>query len=408
MLPELPEETVKLLSKLPKIGVAVSGGGDSVALLLAVHAAFSDSTTRIYAASVNHGLRKEAASECEFVATLCAARNIHHTTLSWQGAGAIGNLQAAARDARYRLLADWAQSQDIQHVLLGHTLDDQAETILMALGRGAGPEGLSGMTLRTVKHGVAFLRPFLGTSRASLREGLRTAGQNWIDDPSNEDPRFQRIRVRQLLRPLEEAGIPLTAFSQVAGNMAQTAEMLDIATHELLTEHVIEDQGDYLLRQDVLAKIGREGARRLVLAIMRTLNSGEATPRRTEQIEALRRLQRGEDATIAGCKLSYGWGMVRFAREYRAVQHRVAKTDEIWDGRWQFGGLHADDLHISALGDAVDDCPNWRQTRLPRASLRSSPAIWRDDTLVSAPLAGFSNAWSLQIVADLPSSGSGH
>lgn len=408
MLPELCEQTVKLLKQLPKVGVAVSAGGDSVALLLAVQAVCDGGTTAVFVASVDHGLRKEAPQECEFVAKLCGQHNIPHTTLRWNGTNARGNLQAAARDARYRLLADWAKNHDIHHVLLGHTLDDQAETVLMAMGRGAGPEGLAGMPRETMKHGVLFVRPLLNTRRDALRVGLAELGQQWIDDPSNEDARYQRIRVRSTLDGLEAAGVGREAIAQVAENMRETADALRSETAEFAAEHVIHDHGDILLRKDVLGRLRHDAARRLVLAILSALNGTATTPRRAEQREALRRLRDGESATIAGCRLTYGWGMVRFSRELRAVLRKETPTNATWDGRWRFDGPHEADLYISALGDGINACPDWRKSGLPAASLRASPAIWRGKSLVAAPLARLYNGWAVQIVADLPTSGSGH
>jgi tRNA(Ile)-lysidine synthase len=408
MLPDFPDDVLQFLPLVPKLGVAVSGGGDSVALLLTAQAACAQSETQLFAATVNHGLRDEAAAECDFVRDVCAEKGIPHQTLMWDGKAALGNVQAAARDARYRLLADWAQAHDISHVLLGHTADDQAETILMAIGRGAGAEGLAGMTRSTGKHAITFLRPWLHISRSTLRDGLRELGQKWVDDPSNDDHTYQRIRIRSLLEPLAQAGVPLSAFGQVAENMASSASMLNLKTAALKSEHVIADQGDYLMRQDLWKRLGFEQARRLAVSLIMDVNGGETTPRRAEQKEVLRRLRHGQNATIAGCRLSRGWGMVRFSREPRAVGGRSAATDAIWDGRWRFDGPHAPHLHVAALSDGVKMCPKWRESGLPEASLRASPAIWDGAQLISAPLARLYEGWAVQIVADLPTSASGH
>lgn len=408
MLPHLSKDSLAIVKQLPRVGVAVSGGGDSVALLRALHQAFEHVGPQVFAASVNHGLRPEAATECAFVHDLCQSLKVPHTTLAWDGTTAQGNLQAAAREARYRLLATWAQKNGITHVFLGHTADDQAETVMMALGRGAGPDGLSGMRPEMTRNGINYLRPYLHVTRAALRRSLRDIGQSWMDDPSNEDMAYQRVRLRQLLPVLSDAGVPLEAFGQVAENMAAVSDMLQSKTQALLDAHVIADRGDYLIRQDVWMRCGPEECRRLVTRIIKDIAGPNAAPRRAEQAEVLKRLRRAEPATLAGCRLTLGWGMVRFAREYRTVQDTTSSTDQIWDGRWRLDGPHAPDLRIAALGEGLSACPEWRQTGVPAASLRATPAVWRGDILIAAPIAGHAAGWTAQIVADSASSTASH
>lgn len=408
MLPKLPQDVFDILPLVPKIGIAVSGGGDSIALLLAAHGACQQQGCTLYAVTVNHGLRAGADAECRFVRNLCENLAIPHDLLHWDGLAARGNIQAAARDARYRLISGWAQDLGIADVFLGHTADDQAETLLMAIGRGAGVAGLAGMSRSTVKHGVTFLRPWLHVSRSSLRRGLTQIGQDWVDDPSNVDRSFQRVRVRSVLGALADAGVPLSAFGQVADNMALTAAMLDSRIQAVIAEHVIADQGDYLMRGDLWKRLGFEQARRLAVSLITAVNGGDAAPRRGEQREVLRRLRQNENATLAGCRISRGWGMVRFSREPQALVGRTGGTTDLWDGRWKLTGPHDDSLHVAALLDGIADCPDWRRAGLPQASLRASPAIWRRDHLVSAPLARLYQGWTLQNVADLSSYRTGH
>lgn len=408
MLPPLSPDSLPILNRLPRVGVAVSGGGDSIAVLLAVHLAFRKEGPAVFAASVNHGLRPEAATECAFVKDICHTCGIPHTTLHWDGTTAQGNLQAAAREARYRLLSAWAQDNGLTHVLLGHTADDQAETLLMAIGRGAGPDGLAGMRPVVFLNGINFLRPYLHVTRAALRDGLRELDQAWKDDPSNDDPTYQRVRLRQLLPSLAQAGVSIQAMGQVAENMAAAATMLHDKTRTLQNDHVIADRGDYLIRQDMWQRIGPEQSRRLVMQIIKDIAGPQAAPRRAEQAEVLKRLRRAESATLSGCRLSVGWGMVRFSREYRAVQGVTSTTDHIWDGRWRLDGPHAPTLHIAALGEGLSACPDWRQTGLPAASLRASPAVWQNDRLIAAPIAGVKGGWTAQIVADFASSEASH
>ena len=142
------------------LGVAVSGGGDSVALLLML--ATVARGRPLAAVTVDHGLRPESGDEAAAVEALCAARGIPHATLRWNGWDGAGNLQDRARQARRTLIGAWARANGIGAVALGHTLDDQAETFLMRLARGSGVDGLSGMAPATRAEGVLWLRPLLG------------------------------------------------------------------------------------------------------------------------------------------------------------------------------------------------------------------------------------------------------
>ena len=141
-------------------------------------------------ATVDHGLRPESAAEAEGVARICAAWDIPHQTRTLTGLEGSSNLAARAREARYDALATWADALKMRPVLLGHTMDDQAETVLMRLGRGSGVEGLSGMPATMNWRGVTFLRPLLQVRRFQLRNFLVERGIQWAEDPTNSDPAY--------------------------------------------------------------------------------------------------------------------------------------------------------------------------------------------------------------------------
>ncbi|MCH8169255.1 MAG: tRNA lysidine(34) synthetase TilS, partial [Proteobacteria bacterium] len=172
-------------------GVAISGGGDSTALLIIAARWAGKRGRAIAAATVDHGLRRESAAEAAGVAALCARLGIAHRILpAGDLAAAGGNLSAAAREARFALLGDWARARDLSAVLLGHTMDDQAETVLMRLARGSGAEGLAAMQPVLRRDRMLWLRPLLGVRRAALRAVLRDAGIDWVEDPTNQDAHF--------------------------------------------------------------------------------------------------------------------------------------------------------------------------------------------------------------------------
>lgn len=204
-LPDAPPEAGRaFLSRLNRPGpvlVAVSGGGDSMALLSALREAAETGGARreIAAATVDHGLRAGSADEARWVATACAETGIGHSILNWSGEKPSTAIQASARLARYRLLSEEAKRIGAVAVVTAHTLDDQMETVAMRGARAgdAADFGLAGMAEAMLfGRSTWILRPFLGLSRSILRRWLAQRGQQWIDDPSNEDHRFERARVR--------------------------------------------------------------------------------------------------------------------------------------------------------------------------------------------------------------------
>jgi tRNA(Ile)-lysidine synthase len=199
-----------------RIAVAVSGGPDSVALLLIAATGFPG---RVAALTVDHGLRAGAAAEAAAVARQCAAAGIPHAILAWLGDKPSANLQANARAARYRLMADWCVAHGFGILLTAHHADDQAETLLMRLARGSGNAGLAGIRARReLGQGVVLLRPLLGLRRADLAAIAAASGWDIADDPSNRDLRHDRTAARQLL-----ANTPWLEVQRIADAAAHAA-----------------------------------------------------------------------------------------------------------------------------------------------------------------------------------------
>ena len=221
--------------------IAVSGGRDSMALARLVADYGRDNGAQIIAYSVDHGLRPEAAAEAAQAGKWCNAIGLNHRILTWAGEKPASGIQAAARNARYRLLAQAAADDACSAVLTAHNADDQAETVFMRLARGAGPHGLAAMgdeILIAAGPGlpVRLLRPLLCFTRAQLTETVDKAGQEFIDDPSNEDPHFERVRTRALLAALEEQNLLTSvALNRTASKLAAAAARLRRQEDDLFT-----------------------------------------------------------------------------------------------------------------------------------------------------------------------------
>ncbi|WP_449255061.1 tRNA lysidine(34) synthetase TilS [Bosea sp. (in: a-proteobacteria)] len=207
--------------------VAVSGGPDSVALLaLLADWARVPGRPPLRAATVDHGLRPEAAAEAERVGELCAGLGVPHAVLCWAAPKPAKGIQEAARRARYDLLAGEARRSGCSAIATAHTLDDQAETLLMRLAHGSGPAGLAGMQPRTRRGDVAIVRPLLGFEKARLVATAQARGLAFIRDPSNADPRFERARWRALAPALAEQGLDAARLGRLAARMARQEEAL--------------------------------------------------------------------------------------------------------------------------------------------------------------------------------------
>lgn len=288
-----------------RIAVAVSGGPDSLALLLLAHAALG---SRVVVLTVDHGLRADAAAEAAMVGKVCAARGIDRVTLRWEGAKPAANLQAAARDARYALMRDWCAAHGVDWLATAHHRDDVAETLLMRLARGAGLAGLSGpRPRRDLGQGVTLLRPLLDATHADLVALVAAAGLQAVDDPANRSPRFDRTAARALLAATPWLDPARLAAS--AAHLAQAETALDWAAG-LAWDSRVEAEGD-VLTLDV-AGLPDEITRRVLLRGLRTLNP-DATPRGPDVERLMAACAAGRTATLAGVQARGGgrWRLLR-------------------------------------------------------------------------------------------------
>ncbi len=396
----LSESFVNFLkaNKGGEIGVAVSGGGDSVALLLCALESAANCGVTVRAATVDHELRTASAAEATFVGNLCASRNVAHEVLPWVAGPQGGNLQDEARQARYGLLAEWAKAHRLVGVLIGHTADDQAETFVMRLARGAGADGLAAMPASMTRHGVPFYRPLLEKTRAELRAYLTACGQDWVEDPSNEDNRFERVKTREALETLQKLDIGADTLSEVAAQMRAASSALQALTHRNILQLVTMDLGDVCVDWRAFCGLGHEEARRFVLAILNGVAPAIYPPRRAEQLNLIKAVRAQKTVTLHGCLWSWKDGVIRVTREVEAVRGTSCASNDLWDNRWVFDGPHAADLELRVLDEnGLAQCPDWRACGVPRASALALPAVWRGEELVAAPLAGMPNGWCARL-----------
>lgn len=284
-------------SETGRLAVAVSGGPDSLALLLLAHSAFPG---RVAAATVDHGLRPEGGKEAEAVAGLCAAIGVPHRILAVRVEPSGEGLQAAARAARYAALGEWMEREDLPLLLTAHHLDDQAETLLMRLIRGSGVAGLAGVRAAGAVPGTAgrlrLCRPLLGWRRSELLDVVAGAGVEPALDPGNEDERFDRARLRRRLG--EAPWLDPEALARSAALLAEAEAALEWTAGPLFAARAEVGSGFATLRSNGLPP---ELLRRLTLRCLRQLAPG-AKPRGEALAAFIATLEQGGTATLSDVK----------------------------------------------------------------------------------------------------------
>ncbi|MBV7410230.1 tRNA lysidine(34) synthetase TilS [Maritimibacter sp. DP1N21-5] len=386
--------------------VAVSGGGDSMALLSLAAGWGREARLPVLALTVDHGLRPASADEARQVAGICAGLGVDHRTLRWTGWDGAGNLQAKARDARYRLVAqEAAAALDRPAVLVGHTKDDLAETFLMRLARGSGVDGLAAMRGEWREAGILWLRPLIEVTRGDLRDYLRGQGADWIEDPSNDDEGFTRVRMRRAMALLDEVGLDTDRLAGTARTMARVRSALDHYTLAAGRDIARTEAGDVLFDAAALSAVPDEIRLRLLAGALVWVTSAAYRPRFEALCDLDDKIASRGRMTLGGALFTLKRGELRVTREPKAVEGLRAVPGALWDNRWRVSpppGFEAKSLSVERLGEAgLRDCPNWRETGLPRDSLLSGPAVWDramgDARLVAAPRAGLENGWSASL-----------
>lgn len=408
--PLTPSQFDRLLKPLglgPRLVLGISGGRDSMALAvltadwLAWRAEKKLPAPQVFTLTVDHGLRPEAAGEARQVARWMRALGLPHRILRWEGDKPEADIQAAARAARYSLMGEWALSKGIYDIVLAHHLEDQAETFLMRLQRGSGVQGLSAMQPVSMRDGVRLLRPLLPVRRARLEAVLAARDQPYIDDPSNEDAGFLRVKVRKALPVLEELGFTPDRLVKTAQQMARASAALDEAVDALLARAVTRHPSGFC--RIGRADWGRPAEETGLAAFARMLTGvgGQVYPPRLEALEEVYRAflagRLGKGRTLHGCVIAQEKGEAIILREIAASEAGFAirpGKQAVWDGRFR---LMADalrsGLEIGALGPkglkALKEEGFSLPTGLPRKALAASPALWRAGRLFAAPAVGF-------------------
>lgn len=293
--------TLKIVfENIPSTALAISGGSDSMALALLVQDWARPRNIPITALTVDHGLRPNSRSEAEQVAEWMHHHGIPHHILTWEGEKPTANLQAIARNARYRLLTGWCRDNGVSTLMAGHQADDQIETFLLRLMRGSGVQGLAAMRPTTMQDGIQITRPLLRLTRQQLRDYLTARGQPWLDDPSNTNPRFDRVKMRQLLAQMQNAGIRPQRIQLAIHNLQRASDALEQVTEKYFSISIKEQTEKYVvLHEDFITHPAEIALRILALALQQV--NGQPYPPRLQPLERLLSERCRIRRTLHGC-----------------------------------------------------------------------------------------------------------
>jgi len=382
------------------VALAVSGGSDSVAMmaLAARWAAKTPHAPRLSVLSVDHGLRPEAAAEARDVRRQARDLGLAAHVLRWRGDKPDSGIQAAARAARYGLLGAWCAEHGAA-LAVAHTRGDQAETVLMRLMRGSGLDGLCGMARESRVPSfngacVPLLRPLLDVPRARLRASLRAAGLAWVDDPSNDDPAHERVRLRKALAAL---GLDVEALARSARRLRRARAALDDIRDDWLAAHfAAHAQGWGTFALPPLLALPREIRLRILHFAVAAFGPGGYVN--------LAGLERLEGWLSGGTGRARVFGGVRFVRRKAILvagrePGRIAASatlrpdvpEIVWDGRFR--------IRVRELTGTVDvrplqgapgqDVLPSRPAAVPAFVWAGQPVLCRRERILAAPLIGW-------------------
>ncbi len=394
----------------PAIAVGVSGGRDSMCLALLASRWAAAQGGSLVAITVDHGLRAGSAAEARQVGDWLAGHSIRHRILHWPGPYPASGIQAAARAARYALLSDYCRRHAILHLLVAHHRDDQAETVLIRGERASGRDGLAAMAgVRELPH-LRLLRPLLDAPRARLAATLAAGGQDWIDDPSNDNLAMARGRVR-----MHADGAVLADALALAETCAQERIFAECAMADLAARALRLHAGGYAtIDRAELASAPPDIAERLLARTVMAVAGRAYPPRRARTQRLAAAMVNGEPfarRTLGGCRMIGRGEAVVICREAARVAPPVrlaAGADVVWDNRFRASVTKnlAGDARLGALTDdgwaqvvAVD--PSVRAVPMPHPARIVLPALWHGQRVAAVPHLGFVNHKNRALTARL-------
>lgn len=387
----------------PAIAVATSGGADSMALLLLARDWVAARNGKLISLTVDHCLRPESAHEAQQVGNWCKKFSIEHHILCWKHIShPLSSIQASARKARYNLLLEHCHKNHILHLLTAHHLSDQAETLFFRLARNSNLEGLSSMPAQTIISGIRLLRPLLKAPKTRLIATLKEKDQQWVEDPSNQNPVYTRVHIRKQLAEIPNELSIINKAEHITNRLGNFRKFLENNLASQITKCIeIHSSGFAIIKLDEYSAVSSYISLKSLSALVQTL-SGSPYPPRNEKLERLH-----HDICNGGFRTKRSFSGLLFEktdsrkiivyREPNAVGKPALLTPNnttLWDKRFLLEYREASPVqmpaYVRALGSAglaqvKEHSPVLLRGQPPARILRNIPSIWILEELISAP-----------------------
>ncbi len=377
-----------------RVALAVSGGRDSMALMHLIYRWKQKFTPNIEVqiVTVNHNMRKASAGECEFVRKASTDYGFTHKILSWEHEPIVTCIQERARNARYQLILDYIRKVDIDTILTAHTADDNIETFFMRLAKGSGLNGLKSINKIRYENGSQIMRPLLSLSRALITEILTSTNNEWIDDPTNKDTNFERVRVRNNIDLLSKLNISSDNLTKTIQRLDRTHEALSYIADSISRQSVKVSQLGYAeIDFDKLCHYPNEIILRVFAKALTDINGGKVSLSSLENIyEGI--LETTKSMTLNGCLIIPQNNKYIIVRESRGITPIEVNINEqiSWDGRFdvQLKSCNRANIIIDQMGRSDDlgkmiDGTSFQ--KIPKLALKTLPGGFIEDKLVLLP-----------------------
>ena len=379
----------------PFFAVAVSGGPDSLSLVILADRWARERQGEICALTVDHRLRPESTTEIRLLHRWLSMRAIRHEILTWSADKPAGGIQEAARRARYALLADWCQKHGCLHLLTAHHREDQAETHLIRCRASSGADGMAGMSAIRELTACRILRPLLGVAKARLAALLEAERQPFITDPSNRDPTFERSRLRTT--GAVPVGAGFVVLLNDIRNLGHERAVHERECDRLLAQTVVLHPAGFGVLDPGLALAPSEITERVLQAVIAAIG-GRPYPARREQVTRLHRMLAAADRrghTLGGCQFIRWRNRILVLRELTGAARAVRLppgTRLLWDHRFSIAlpATATGAVTIGYLGRAgVVELNRLKLERrhcgLPRLVYPILPAVWDEEGIAAVP-----------------------
>ena len=370
----------------PHIAVALSGGADSTAMLHLLRDWSEVCEAKITALIVDHRLRPNSTNEALLIRKKTQELGVECYILTWTDTKPSGGVQAAAREARYNLLGKWCLNHGVLHLFVGHNKDDQKETVFMRFMHGSGKFGLAGMAAQRQMGWGRIIRPCLRFSGTTLRRYLREKGLAWIEDPSNLDTRFERVRIRS------ELNNRLVCEELDYAYLTETRGAIEHKTSKFLAgAAMIFNTGYASVESEALLSLPSDIAQRVLGNLCAAIGGSFYLPRRAKSLSLLTQLGAGKFAgrTLHGCHLIQKNGQLVIFREWRRCITQKIPADCVskWDGRFSFRLPPMAGVSVGPLGDSYSliKSTDVKDISMPRPAIMALPAFFRGKTLLAVP-----------------------